>query len=54
MFELVNLNDVPKGGRVFNSRFVNEIKNLGTNKAFEKSRLVVQAYNDLEKDLVLT
>ena len=54
MFELVNLNDVPKGGRVFNSRFVDEIKNPGTDKAFEKSRLVVQAYNDPEKDLVLT
>jgi len=54
MFELINLNNVSKEGRVFNSRFVNEIKNPSTNKAFEKSRLVVQVYNDLEKDLVLT
>jgi hypothetical protein len=33
---------------------VDEIKNPGTDKAFEKSRLVVQAYNDQEKELVLT
>src|SRR6266567_1453686 len=54
VFELVNPKDVPQGNRVFNSRFVDEIKNPGTDKAFEKSRLVVQAYNDPEKDLVLT
>ena len=54
VFELVNPKDVPQGNRVFNSRFVDEIKNLGTDKAFEKSRLVVQAYDDPEKDLVLT
>jgi hypothetical protein len=54
VFEVVNPKDVTQGNRVFNSRFVNEIKNPGTDKAFEKSRLVVQAYNDLEKDLVLT
>ena len=40
--------------RIFNSRFVDEIKNKDTEKAFQKSRLVVQAYNDQEKELVLT
>ena len=54
VFEIVKLADVPQGVRLFNSRFVDEIKNLGTDKAFEKSRLVVQAYNDQEKELVLT
>jgi hypothetical protein len=54
VFELVNPKDIPQSNRVFNSRFVDEIKNPGTDKAFEKSRLVVQAYNDPEKDLVLT
>ena len=54
VFKLVNSEDVPDDARVFNSRFVDEIKNPGTDKAFEKSRLVVQAYNDLNKDLVLT
>ena len=30
------------------------MKNTGTSTVFEKSRLVVQAYNDTEKELVLT
>ena len=45
---------MPQGNRVFNFRFINEIKNPSTNKAFKKSRLVIQAYNDPEKDLILT
>jgi hypothetical protein len=43
--------EVPRGVRIFNSRFVDEIKNEGTDKAFEKSRLVVQAFNDTDTDL---
>ena len=43
-----------KGVRHFNLQFINKIKNKGTNKAFKKSRLVIQAYNNLEKELVLT
>lgn len=54
VFELCDIDDVPDGVRLFNSRFVDEIKLQGTDKAFEKSRLVVQAYNDEEKELVLT
>jgi hypothetical protein len=54
VFQLVNITTVPHGTRIFNSRFVDEIKNKGTDHAFEKSRLVVQAYNDHEKELVLT
>ncbi len=54
VFQVVNPKDVPVGIRVFNSRFVDEIKNASTDKAFEKSRLVLQAYNDFNKDLVLT
>jgi len=45
---------MPKGVRLFNSRFVDKIKNKETNKAFEKSRLIVQAYNNFKKELVLT
>jgi len=41
VFKLVNPKDIPQGNRVFNSRFVNKIKNPGSNKAFKKSRLVV-------------
>ena len=54
VFATVPLSTVPNGIRIFNSRFVDEVKNAGTSTAFEKSRLVVQAYNDAEKELVLT
>jgi hypothetical protein len=54
VFEAIDLKDIPPGVRIFNLRFVDEIKNPGTDKAFEKSRLVVQAYNDANKSLVLT
>lgn len=33
---------------------MDEVKNVGTDHAFEKSRLVVQAYNDYGKNFVLT
>jgi len=46
--------DILQGVQLFNSRFVNKIKNKGTNKAFKKSQLVIQAYNNLEKELVFT
>ena len=46
VFEITKLADVPQGVQLFNSRFVDKIKNLGTNKAFEKSQLVVQVYNN--------
>ena len=54
VFQITNIQDVPPGARVFGSRFVDEIKAKGTDKAFEKSRLVVQAYNDDQKTTVLT
>ena len=41
VFRVVNRGDVPQGVRIFNSRFVDEIKYPRTDKAFEKSRLVV-------------
>ncbi len=41
VFEFINTADIPEGIRIFNSRFVDKIKNAGTDKAFEKSRLVV-------------
>ena len=54
IFEIVNQKDISSNIRIFNSRFVDEIKHSGTDNAFEKSRLVIQAYNDEEKTLVLT
>lgn len=54
VFEIIKLYDILKGVRLFNSWFIDEIKNKGTDKAFEKSWLIIQAYNDLEKELILT
>jgi len=54
VFEVVSSATLPRGVRIFNSCFVDEIKYPGTSNAFEKSRLVVQAYNDQDKGLVLT
>jgi hypothetical protein len=40
--------------RIFNSRFVDEVKHKGFENELKKSRLVVQAYNDDSKHIVLT
>jgi hypothetical protein len=47
-------NDILKGVHIFNFRFINEVKNKGTKKAFIKLRLVIQAYNNDKKRLILT
>ena len=54
VFEIVNIGDVPTGTRIFNSRFVDDIKGKDTDTPYEKSRLVIQAHNDIEKKKVLT
>src|SRR5579871_5780926 len=54
VFTIVNEADIPQDIRIFNSRFVDEIRNSGTNEAYEKSRLVVQAYDDQNKNMILT
>jgi hypothetical protein len=54
VFQSVKQIDVLSSIRIFNSRFVDEIKHLNIDKAFEKSRLVMQAFNDQNKNLVLT
>jgi hypothetical protein len=53
VFQSINKNDVSFDVRIFNFRFVNEIKHLDIDKAFEKSRLVVQTFNDQNKNLML-
>jgi hypothetical protein len=40
--------------RIFNFRLVNKVKEKATNSLFKKSRLVVQAYNNKGKELILT
>jgi hypothetical protein len=42
------------GVRIFKSRIVNEVKVKTTNQPYEKSRLIIQGYNDSDKALVLT
>jgi hypothetical protein len=54
VFISVNKENVSTDVRIFSSRFVNEIKHLEIEKAFEKFRLVIQAFNDQNKTLVLT
>jgi hypothetical protein len=41
VFVTIIIKDVSQGVYIFNLHFVNKIKHLGTDKAFEKSRLVV-------------
>jgi hypothetical protein len=42
-----------QGIRIFKSRMVNEIKGKATNTLYKKSRLVIQAYNDNRKEVIL-
>jgi hypothetical protein len=53
IFLSVNKKNVSANTRIFNSRFVDEVKNSDTEKAFEKFRLVIQTFNDQNKILVL-
>ena len=41
VFKVIAQQDIPASARVFGSRFVDNVKNKGTDKAFKKSRLVV-------------
>jgi hypothetical protein len=54
VFLSVNRAEMSSNIRIFSFRFVNEIKHSGTDKAFEKFRLVVQAFKNQNKILVLT
>jgi hypothetical protein len=42
------------GIRIFKSRIINEIKGKGTNKSYEKSRFMIQGYNNDGKFLMFT
>ena len=41
VFEIINIKDLFIRARVFESRFINQIKNEGIEKAFEKSRFII-------------
>ncbi len=53
VFELITINVVLRDVRIFNFRFVDEIKHFDTTETYEKSRLVIQIYNDHDKTLML-
>jgi len=52
VFKVVN--SVLEYTRIFNLHFINKVKHAGTNRAFKKLRLVMQAYNNYKKEQVLT
>lgn len=55
VYEIISRHaDEVKGNRIFGSRLVDEVKGLETATPYEKSRLVVQAYNDRGKKQILT
>ena len=55
VFEFVPY-DPKKHSRVciFNSRLVNKVKGKATKTLYKKSRLVIQAYNNARKQVILT
>ena len=53
-FEIIHHKNVFINTRIFNFRFVDEIKHSGIDKTFEKFQLIIQTYNDMKKNLVLT
>ncbi len=54
VFELITINAVLRDVRIFNFRLVDEIKHSKTNYVYEKSRLMIQIYNDHDNTLMLT
>jgi hypothetical protein len=54
VFEIITISEVLKNVRIFNSRFVDEIKHSNISQTYEKSKLMIQTYNDHKKTLMLT
>ncbi len=53
VFELIIIENVSRDVRIFNFRFVDEIKHSSTSNAYENFRLVMQTYNDQDKTIIL-
>ncbi len=53
VFELIIIDAVLKNVRIFNFRFIDEIKHSSIADVYEKFRLVIQIYNDHDKTLML-
>ena len=41
VFKFINTADILEGVKIFNSQFINEVKNAKIDKAFKKFRLVI-------------
>jgi hypothetical protein len=54
VFELIIIVVVLRNVRIFNFRFVDEIKHSNISDVYEKFRLMIQTYNDHDKTLMLT
>jgi hypothetical protein len=54
VFEIVRYNPTKYKGRIFNTCIVNKVKGKITEVLYEKSRIVVQSYNNTGKESVLT
>lgn len=54
IFKVVTTTAIQTNAQTFTFCFVHEVKNESIDKTYEKSRLVIQVYNDQEKDLILT
>jgi hypothetical protein len=54
VFELIIIENVSRDVRIFNFRFLDEIKHSRTSNAYEKLRLMIQTYNDQDKTLIFT
>ena len=54
IFEVIHIDNLFAKARVFESRFINQMKNEEIEKAFEKSRLMIQVFNNSKKQKILT
>lgn len=54
IFKIVAIANILTNAQIFNYSFVDKIKNINSNNAYKKIWLVLQIYNNPEKDLVLT
>lgn len=54
IFKVVTTTDILNNAQILNFHFIDKVKIASTNKVFKKSWLVVQTYNNQEKDFILT
>lgn len=46
IFKIITLKNILNNAWIFNSCFINKLKNAGIDNAYEKSWLVIQVYNN--------